>query len=290
MKKLAVIVPGWHFGKQFFDAIMSQNSPSGWEIDYFIVAHRMPDDKETVEEKEDIRNYDGNDALKLIDKDLYSTPVTLDELTEAGWQFTLEDNAPGDSVFNQWRDRYTGDYDMYFIAHDDNYILSQDLFVDVLENKIDLYRLDTDTYNPKTRTCGHVLDTTRKEWLFLDNGWHHRRILPRISFGFYTKELIDMMGGDMKFMFEDLMTRKGEKSSPKGIMGLNEWNIPAGRFFHFLEENNLLDRMAYLSNTKRVSAYCLEGERGYISHINAGGQERYLHHVISQLKSIGLAQ
>mgnify|MGYP003626022117 CR=1 FL=1 len=184
MKKLAVIVPGWQFGIQFFESIIAQHIPTGWEVDYFIIAHRMPEDKETIQEKEAIR----------------------------------------------------------------------------------------------------------KEWIFLDNGRHHKRILPRISFGFYTKELIDMMGGDMKFMFEDLMTRKGEKSSPNGIMGLNEWNIPAGRFFHFLEQNNLLDRMAYLSNTKRVSAYCLEGERGYVSHTNAGGQERYLNHVITQLKAIGLAQ
>lgn len=290
MKKLAVIIPGWHYSIQFFDAIMAQHTPKDWEIDYFIMGHRMPDDKETIDEKEEIRKYTGNSTLKIIDRDLYNTPVTLDQLTSDGWQFSLEENYPADAVFNQWRKKYTGEYDMYFISHDDNYILSQNLFVDVLENKIDLYRLDVDTYDPKTRTCNHVLDTTRKEWLFLDNGWHHRRILPRFSFGFYTKELIDMMGGDMEFMVEGLTTRKGEKSSPTHIMGLNEWNLPAGRYFHFLEQNNLLGRMAYLSNTKRVSNYCLEGERGFISHVDAGGQERYLEHVMSRLKSVGIIQ
>ena len=105
-----------------------------------------------------------------------------------------------------------------------------------------------------------------------------------------NKELIDIMGGDMEFMVEGLTTRKGEKSSPTHIMGLNEWNLPAGRYFHFLEQNNLLDKMAYLSNTKRVSNYCLEGERGFISHVDGGGQERYLEHIMSRLKTVGIIQ
>ena len=35
-----------------------------------------------------------------------------------------------------------------------------------------------------------------------------------------------------------------------------------------------------------LSRYCLEGERGLISHINGGGQERYRAHAIAQLNSI----
>ena len=149
MKRLAVIVPGWHYGIQFYDAIIAQTKPKGWEIDYFIIGHRMPDDDEVVSEKESVRNYTGRNIIQLLDKDLYHTPATLDALTSAGWQFTLEDNCSGDAVFNQWRDRYTGDYDMYFTSDDDNYILSPNLFTDVLENKIDLYRLDLDTLNDK---------------------------------------------------------------------------------------------------------------------------------------------
>ena len=286
IKKLAVIIPGWHYSVKFYDAIMAQTKPNGWEIDYFIIGHRMPDDIETITEKEDIRNYEGTDILKLIDKDMYHTPVTLDQLTSAGWQFTLEENCSGEASFNQWRDRYTGDYDMYFVSDEDNYILSTNLFTDVLENKIDLYRLKLDTLNDKGDRCDCFLDTTREDWLFLDNGWHHHRIYPRISFGFYTKELMDMFGGNTKFMFEGMMTRKGEKSSPVGIMELNDWNNAPGRFLNFLQDNNLLGRLAYLSNTKRVSRYCLEGERGLISHINGGGQERYRAHAIAQLNSI----
>ena len=288
IKKLAVIIPGWHYSVKFYDAIMAQTKPKGWEIDYFIIGHRMPDDIETITEKEDIRNYEGTDILKLIDKDMYHTPVTLDQLTSAGWQFTLEENCSGEASFNQWRDRYTGDYDMYFISDEDNYILSADLFTDVLENKIDLYRLDLDTFNSKAYTCDSVLDPSRRKWLYLENGWPHRRIFPRMSFGFYTKELMDIFGGNTKFMFEGIMTRVGEKSSPVGIMGLNDWNNAVGRFFRFLQENNILDGLAYLSNTKRVSKYCLEGERGCVSNMNAGGNERYLPYIKAQLESSGI--
>jgi len=287
-KKLAVIIPGWHYSIKFYDAIMAQVKPIGWEIDYFIIGHRMPGDNETIQEKEDCRSYNGNNVLKLIDKDMYHTPVTLEQLTSAGWQFTLEENCSGEAAFNQWRDRYTGDYDMYFISDEDNYILSDRLFADVLENKIDLYRLDLNTLNEKGDECKSFLDTSRKEWLLLENGWHHRRIYPRLSFGFYTKKLMDMFGGNTKFMFEGLMTRAGEKSSPTAIMELNDWNNAIGRCLNFLQENKVLDGLAYLSNTKRVSKYCLEGERGRISNMNGGGQERYLSHVMAQLKSSGI--
>ena len=158
----------------------------------------------------------------------------------------------------------------------------------MLENKIDLWRLNLDTLNKKGDRCDCFLDSTREDWLFLDNGWHHHRIYPRISFGFYTKELMDMFGGNTKFMFEGMMTRAGVKSSPVGIMELNDWNNAPGRFLNFLQDNNLLGRIAYLSNTKRVSNYCLEGERGLISHAEGGGQERYRAHVMQQLQNSGL--
>ena len=97
-----------------------------------------------------------------------------------------------------------------------------------------------------------------------------------------------MMGGNTKFLFEGLMTRKGKKSTPTNHMESNEWNTPPGRFLNFLQDNNILDGLAYLTNTKRVSNYCLEGERGYIHYAKAGGQERYLSHLTAQLKASGI--
>mgnify|MGYP003645288860 CR=1 FL=1 len=287
-KRLAVIIPGWHYSIKFYDAIMAQTTPKGWEIDYFIVGHRMPDDTETISEKDPVRNYNGNNFLQLMDKDMYHIPVTLDHLTSTGWQFSLEENCSGDAVFNQWRARYSGEYDMYFTSDDDNYILSTELFADVLENKIDLYRLDLETLNEKKDVSNAVLDTSRSSWLYLENGWNHNRIYPRMSFAFYTKEIIDMLGGNTEFLFEGLMTRKGEKSTPTTHMESNEWNTPPGRFLNFFQDNNILDGLAYLTNTKRVSKYCIEGERGYVSYAKAGGQERYLPHLTAQLKASGI--
>jgi hypothetical protein len=42
MKRLAVIVSGWHFPAGFYDAMACQRYPKGWTVDFFVVAHRDP--------------------------------------------------------------------------------------------------------------------------------------------------------------------------------------------------------------------------------------------------------
>ena len=42
MKKLAVVVSGWHFPINFYQQINQQVIPTGWEVDYFCVSHRDP--------------------------------------------------------------------------------------------------------------------------------------------------------------------------------------------------------------------------------------------------------
>ncbi len=42
MKKLAIIVSGWHFPINYYKQMNEQEVPDGWEIDYFCVSHRDP--------------------------------------------------------------------------------------------------------------------------------------------------------------------------------------------------------------------------------------------------------
>ena len=56
-----------------------------------------------------------------------------------------------------------------------------------------------------------------------------------------------------------------------------------------LIEKELLGDIRYLSTTKRVSKYCIEGERGFIHYAKSGGQELYKHNVELQIKQIAEA-
>ena len=63
MKKILVIATGWHFSSHFYENMIKQEVPEGWGVDYFCVAHRLPEDDNTVQEKEDVRNSDGDNFL-----------------------------------------------------------------------------------------------------------------------------------------------------------------------------------------------------------------------------------
>ena len=47
------------------------------------------------------------------------------------------------------------------------------------------------------------------------------------------------------------------------ISELSDWNNTVVPLMNFIRENNI--KVKYLSNFYRVSEYCLEGERGFIS-------------------------
>ena len=66
MNKILVIATGWHFSSHFYENMIKQIVPKGWEVDYFCVAHRLPEDDNTVQEKEDARNLDGDNFLQKI--------------------------------------------------------------------------------------------------------------------------------------------------------------------------------------------------------------------------------
>ena len=73
-----------------------------------------------------------------------------------------------------------------------------------------------------------------------------------------------MLGGNFKVDNIDLM-RVGNKQTPDSHDDLSDWNQVTKNFIQFMEKNNLLDRMYRLSDLYRISDYCIECERGYVS-------------------------
>ena len=52
MKKLAVIACGWHYPSQFYQKISEQKLPTDWNIELFVISHRHPENKNTIQEKD----------------------------------------------------------------------------------------------------------------------------------------------------------------------------------------------------------------------------------------------
>ena len=107
------------------------------------------------------------------------------------------------------------------------------------------------------------------------------------------KELIDLLPDNEFNMYEEgglgVVERVGETHSV-GHMGIAAWNTHAGTFRDFLYNTlpdlELVDRTRWLSNTKRVSEYCIEGERGFVSNHKAD-QDAYVEAIVSRLEKLG---
>ena len=125
MNKILVVATGWHFSSHFYENMGKQIVPESWEIDYFCVAHRSPENENTIKEKDHIRNADSNNFLIQLDQMMYEYSITTKQIEEFGWEFMIEDNTIGDmECFNQWSDTYDyRDYDIILVTHDDNLIL-----------------------------------------------------------------------------------------------------------------------------------------------------------------------
>jgi hypothetical protein len=283
MKKLAVIASGWHYSSHFYEKIAQQNPVENWDIDLFVVSHRHPEDKNTIKEKEKVRNYKGEELFFYLDKVMYESPITKKELEDLGWKYIKKPNTIGDmEVFNQWSEDYDyKKYDLFLITHDDNLILSDNLFKDILENNIKLYKpIPQSRYGLSKHQFNTELVDNSLDWLFLDNGYSEyipKAFTPRGSFSFYKKELIDLLPENKFNMYENggygVVNRKG-KTDSVGYDGIKAWNTHAGTFRDSLYDLNLIKHTRWLSDTKRVSKYCIEGERGFI-HNNECGENHY---------------
>mgnify|MGYP003110134615 FL=1 len=290
MNKILVIATGWHFSSHFYEKMAKQIVPDGWEIDYYCVAHRTPEDENTIKEKDNVRNLNDGHFLNELDQMMYIHPITTKQIEDFGWEFMLEENTVGDmECFNQWSEHYDyREYDFVLVTHDDNFILSDELFTDIVGG-VEVYKpIEESRYGAHQFNIESVkLDNN---WLFLDNGYTEslpKAFTPRGSFSFYKKELIDMLPNNKFNMYENggygIVNRSGETSSA-GYDGIKAWNTHAGTFRDFLYEGNLVDSTRWLSDMKRVSKYCIEGERGFVSNHRAG--ENYLSNVQKQLKDL----
>ena len=290
MNKILVVATGWHFSSHFYETMVKQIVPEGWEVDYYCVAHRTPEDENTISEKESIRNSTAEDFLTQLDQLMYEYPITIKQIEDFGWKFELEENTVGDmECFNQWSEHHDyKDYDFILVTHDDNLILSDQLFVDIIGG-VEVYKpIEESRYGAHQFNVESVkLDN---DWMFLDNGYTQslpKAFTPRGSFSFYKKELVDMLPDNKFNMYENggygIVYRQGETASV-GYDGIKAWNTHAGTFRDFLYEGNLVDNTRWLSNMKRVSRYCIEGERGFISNHRAG--ENYLQNIQKQLKEL----
>ena len=293
MNKILVLATGWHFSSHFYEHMGKQLVPNNWEVNYFCVAHRNPEDESTIKEKDDIRKSDDGNFLVQLDKMMYEYSITKEEIKGFGWKFILEDNTVGDmEVFNQWSEKYDyTEYDIVLITHDDNFILSDRLFVDIIDNDIELYKpLVESRYGQSGHQFNIEVVNNDNEWLFLDNGYTEnipKAFTPRGSFSFYKKELIDLLPNNKFDMYQSgglgIVSRVG-KTNSVGHDGISAWNTHAGTFRDFLYGEDLIDKTRWLSDKKRVSKYCIEGERGFISNYRAG--ENYLQNIQKQLKEL----
>ncbi len=296
MKKIAVLATGWHFSSHFYEKMSKQVIPEGYQVDYFCVAHRTPSDYNTIQEKEYVRNYEAKNFLEELDKTLYEYPITIKQIESLGWNFMLEENTIGDmEVFNQWSEKYNyKEYNIICITHDDNFILSDRIFLDLVNTNTKLYKPLKETRINRDQFKIELIDN-KDDWYFLDNGYSEdipKAFTPRGSFSFYKKELIDLLPDNKFNMSEDgglgIVNRKGQTNSV-GYDGIKAWNTHAGTFRDFLYEGmgelGLVEKTRWFSNTKRISKYCIEGERGFINNNNAG--ENYINNLKKQLINLG---
>ena len=245
--KLAVVASGWHFPLHFFQKIAEQKLPAGWEMDLFCISHRDP--SLAVSEKKEVLANLGYTRRELYDRILYGRIATEKEITALGWQYTLEPNLIGDmGNVNQWLEKNDyRPYDTFLFTHDDNFILTDDIFLDVLP---------------------------QNDWLILSNSNGHaqRRLrtwfgLPkefeiRGSFEFFTREMMDLLGGTFDMSMVNL-TREGVLQSGS-FEEINDWNNTTVPLMSTLRKKNLIPRIHFVSRYYRMSTYCLEGERGFI--------------------------
>jgi|TARA_R110002167_G_scaffold247642_3_gene453266 hypothetical protein len=300
MKKLAVVVSGWHFPINFYQQINQQVIPSGWEVDYFCVSHRDP--SIAREEKKNILTKLGDGTLERLDKILYEDVPSVEWLESAGWDYSLEPNNCGDwAVTNQWLEKYNyKDYEMLLLTHDDNFLLNNQLFVNTLDNSFSkLFRNDyslNDLPEFKNATKNDYSEVEPDDWLILSNAIVNWTGKVRGSFDFFKTELIDKMGGgfdmarvelDRTGLTDNMDMGYYGNSTPQGGLSMKDWEKPIENFHGFMYNNNLLDRIRYLAPTYRVSPYCLEGERGLLSNTSTP-QGKIYRQVVDSFQDEGL--
>lgn len=249
MQKLAVVAGGWHFPLHFFEKIAEQQIPKGWEVDLFCVSHRDP--QHSAMDKNGLFATLGYGRRALYDRILYNRIATVPEIEALGWKYVLEPNSIGDwGNTNQWLDKHDyRAYDKFLFTHDDNFILTDQMFVDILPQEDWLILTNSDGHTPGKK----------RRWL-----GRGKEFTIRGSFEFFTREMLDLIGGRFD-MSEVSLTRDGEVSTNGAFHELSDWNNTVTPLIKVIESKGLRSQVKSLSRYYRMSRYCLEGERGFIS-------------------------
>ena len=267
MKKLAVVIGGWHYPYEYYKQLKNQTVPDGWEIDFYVVSHRDPELPIVFEEKQPLLESRGEGILQSFDKALFSKIITKDEIKEFGFTYNEEKSSIGDLYqLNQWVQRhYEGQYDKVLFTHDDNYLLNNDLFTDILEHKAQIF------LNTERNKIEEV--NTKFDWKHLSSGILENTTTPRTSFTFLDKEFLDKLSNDLEKIttegvdldrsgeIETLYDLEGEQISTKALYS---WNAPSRNFANWIKDNNYSDKSVRLSPVYRVTKYFIEGERGFM--------------------------
>lgn len=234
MKKIAIVVSGWHFPELFYKALATQQIPKGWIVELFVVAHRDPKNAK-------MPKFDKKTRRGRLDSLLYSKIITKKEIEALGWNYKEYPNTIGDwGNTNQWlEDNDYKKYDLFLFTHDDNLILRDDLLVKM-----------ADMYSQK--------------WLIMTNSVGAPPGSIRGSFEFFKKEMLTKLKG--KFDMSGVtLNRTGKTDNPKDWKDLYDWNNTVTPLTDFLTKKKLWSQVIIMSPQYRVSVYCIEGERGLIS-------------------------
>jgi hypothetical protein len=252
--KLAVVVGGWHWPSHIFRRIPRLAGGA----DLFVVAHRDPYQVDAWGEKchlfveshvADPAYYDK--PLVDIDRgEMYAECIEIQEMLRwLDWDYQDAPNTSGDwTFFQQWLDTHDyRKYDVILNCHDDTYFRPG---VNVFDNLVDGHE---NLYN-----LGCPLMIANGRFPQAPAGY------VRGSFEFWTRELLDMLGGRIPIP-ELSLNREGLTDTPKDFVTLMAWNAIGDPLRKFFCDEKLTDRVHYLSEFYRVSEYLIEGERGLIS-------------------------
>jgi hypothetical protein len=235
MKKLAVVASGWHFPYSFYESISTQVLPEDWNMDLFCISHRNP--ILSAQEKSNIV-LEGERAY--LDLKLYSSIAYVEDIQDLAWQYEEHPNTIGDwGCSNQWLENSDyKNYDLILFTHDDNLILSENWFLDIIKDS------ESSDWEILSNSCG------------APSGW------LRGSCEFFKPSLLNKIGGKFDLSLVKL-NRTDKLYGSQDIAELSDWNNTVVPLMNFIRNNNI--KVRYLSNFYRVSQYCLEGERGFIS-------------------------
>lgn len=250
MRKVAIIVGGWHYPYHFYDKLNQMQIPNDTIVDKFIISHRSPDLDIITKEKSKL-NLGPDNILKKMDSILYDKIIKQTEIEKMNYRYNLVDNVAGDYYFvHQWMGLYDyKQYDYIFFFHDDNYLINDKLLVDVLDKKAILYDMEGNTVNSESY------------WLVLFNSTVGVDPSPRGSFSVFNKYLFDIMP---KFDFVNVsLNRVNKFDTPAGHEAIADWNAILRNMKGVIERANIKNMVFKLSKVYRCSPYIFECERGF---------------------------